>query len=50
MKIFETQTWLMFAAECKYIYKMTLDELTSESDEAGKLINYMINNPGRFEV
>ena len=44
----ETQTWLMFAAECNYIDKILLEELTAESKEIGKLINYMINNLSKF--
>jgi len=44
----ETQTWLMFAEECKYIDKAMLDKLVTDSNEVGKLINYMINNPGKF--
>ena len=46
----ETLTWLLFALECKYIDKNTFDNLSSENSEVGKLINYMINNPGKFGV
>lgn len=44
----ETQTWLMFAEKCKYIDKAMLDKLVTDSNEVDKLINYMINNPGKF--
>lgn len=44
----ETQTWLEFAFECKYISKELFNELTDESKEVGKLINYMINYPSKF--
>jgi len=46
----ETQVWLEFALECEYINKTTFDELTSESEEEGKLLNYMILNPEKFGV
>mgnify|MGYP003561275811 CR=1 FL=1 len=44
----ETQVWLAFAFECQYISKNLFEELTSESQEIGKLINYMILNPEKF--
>jgi four helix bundle protein len=44
----ETQVWLDFALACKYISKEKYDDLTSKNDEIGKLIWYMINNPGKF--
>lgn len=46
----ETQVWLEFAFECEYIDKTTFDELTLESEEVGKLLNYMILNPEKFGV
>ncbi|WP_299432170.1 four helix bundle protein [uncultured Aquimarina sp.] len=46
----ETQTWLEFSLACKYIDQKTFDQLTSLSLEVGNLINYMINNPGKFGV
>lgn len=46
----ETFTWLLFALECKYIDKETFQKLSAENLEVGKLINYMINNPGKFGV
>ncbi len=46
----ETLTWLMFALKCNYIDKNLFDDLSSENLEVGKLINYMINNPGKFGV
>ena len=46
----ETLTWLMFALKCDYLDKNTFDNLVSESKEVGKLINFMINNPGKFGV
>ena len=46
----ETQSWLHFANECGYITKMEFEELNKKSEEVGKLLNYMINNPGKFGV
>jgi four helix bundle protein len=44
----ETQVWLEFAKECKYISIDTCQELVSESLEIGKLINYMLLYPEKF--
>ncbi|OUL59952.1 four helix bundle protein [Flavobacterium sp. AJR] len=44
----ETNVWLQFCLQCKYINKETFDNLNDRSIEIGKLINYMINNPGKF--
>lgn len=44
----ETQTWLEFALACKYINQETFEDMFMDSEEVGKLINYMINNPNKF--
>ncbi|SFZ91738.1 four helix bundle protein [Flaviramulus basaltis] len=44
----ETQLWLDFATACKYISEEKKLELQYKSEEIGKLINYMINNPNKF--
>ncbi|PXY42527.1 diversity-generating retroelement protein bAvd family protein [Flavobacterium cheongpyeongense] len=44
----ETNVWLDFSLQCKYINQETFDILNNKSNEIGKLINYMINNPGKF--
>lgn len=44
----ETQTWLEFAYACKYISEIQFKELTKESIEVGRLINYMMLNPNKF--
>lgn len=44
----ETQTWLEFALKCDYIDHKTFTELTNDSLEIGKLVNYMIRNPDKF--
>lgn len=46
----ETQVWLEFAFACKYISDTIYQELTTESVEVGKLINYKILNPEKFGV
>jgi len=44
----ETQTWLEFAKECKYINEEKYNVLMDESVQIGKLIHYMIRNPEKF--
>jgi len=44
----ETQTWLEYALACEYINQETFDSLTLKSLEVGKLLNYMISNPDKF--
>lgn len=46
----ETQTWLLFALSCEYIDKVYYDKLLRRSEEIGKLLYYMINNPHKFNV
>lgn len=44
----ETQSWLEYSLACEYINQETFDNLTSKSLEVGKLLNYMMNNPDKF--
>ena len=44
----ETQGWLMFAKECDYITEDVYNKLYAISDEVGRLVQYMINNPEKF--
>jgi four helix bundle protein len=44
----ETQGWLQFAKECDYISTDVYDRLHAQSDEIGRLVQYMIDNPGKF--
>ncbi len=44
----ETLVWLDFALACKYIEIEIHQRLTSESDEIGELLNYMILNPEKY--
>lgn len=46
----ETQLWIGFALACDYISHEESNKLISQNDEVGKLINFMINNPGKFGV
>lgn len=46
----EMQTWLAFSQRCNYIKKKFYNKLLKESEEVGKLINYMIRNPHKFGV
>ncbi len=46
----ETQVWLEFAFKCNYINEAVYNELLNESNEVGKLINYMILNPQKFGI
>lgn len=46
----ETQTWLQFSLACEYITDIEYNELLIKSEEVGKLLNYMMNNPERFGV
>ena len=44
----ETQVWLDFSFDCKYISLEEHSNLTQKNDEVGKLIWFMINNPDKF--
>ena len=46
----ETNTSLDFALACNYISKEQHIDLSNRGIVVGKLINFMINNPGKFEV
>ncbi|MGG5485393.1 four helix bundle protein [Gaetbulibacter jejuensis] len=46
----ETSTWLDFALKCEYISFEDHSKSIEKNKEIGKLINYMINNPGKFGV
>jgi four helix bundle protein len=45
----ETQVWLDFSLSCKYITKNIYVEYTERSEEVGKILNHMINNPDKFK-
>ncbi len=44
----ETQVWLDFSYDCKYIAEEEYKSLSVKNDEVGKLIWYMIYNPDKF--
>ncbi|MEO7922513.1 MAG: four helix bundle protein [Chitinophagaceae bacterium] len=44
----ETQVWLDFSHDCKYISTEEYTKLSAKNDEVGKLIWFMINNPDKF--
>lgn len=46
----ETQVWLQFAKASGYISKEIEADLNIRSEEIGRLINYMIDNPNKFGV
>lgn len=46
----ETSVWLDYAFACECSNENIYKELSQENSEIGKLINYMINNPGKFRV
>jgi len=46
----ETQVWIEFCYQCQYIQHETYSVLINETDEIGKLLNYMILNTAKFGV
>ncbi len=47
----ETQSWLLlFAHACNCISSQTLDELEKLSEEVGRLLSHMIENPASYNV
>jgi len=45
----ETQVWLDFALACKYIDRKICNDFTKRSEEVGRMLNHMIENPGKYE-
>ena len=45
----ETASWLEFAHACKYISEEDFSRLSLQSEEIGKLLNHMINNPEKYK-
>ncbi len=44
----ETQVSLDFAMDCKYISEEKNRELRSKSEEIGRLLNHMVENPEKY--
>lgn len=45
----ETQVWLDFALSCKYIGKQIYLDYKERSEEIGKMLNHMIENPQKYD-
>ena len=44
----ETEVWLDFSLACEYITQAEYDELYAATEEVGRLLSFMIENPSRF--
>ena len=44
----ETNVWLDFALACQYITEENKNNLQSKSEEVGKLLHHMMNNPEKY--
>ncbi len=44
----ETQAWLDFALACEYITREEHLEMLNQSDEVGRLLDHMIENPEKY--
>jgi four helix bundle protein len=44
----ETQVWLDFALACEYINGDVYNDFIKRSEEIGRMINHMIENPGKY--
>ena len=44
----ETEIWLKFSFECCYIEQQVYNEFGGRCSEIGKMLGFMINNPGKF--
>ena len=45
----ETQVSLDFAKDCKYILQKKHQELISKSEEVGRMLNHMVENPEKYQ-
>ena len=44
----ETGVWFDFSKDCGYIATEQLLKLSKRNEEIGRLLNHMINNPGKY--
>jgi four helix bundle protein len=44
----ETQAWLDFARACKYIQDDQYHDLLAKSEEVGRMLNHMVENPEKY--
>ncbi len=45
----ETQVWLDFSLSCKYINRDVYKEYFESSEEIGRMLNHMIDNPEKYK-
>ena len=45
----ETQVWFDFALQCDYISKTEYEDYNKRSEEVGRLLNHMIQNPEKYK-
>ena len=45
----ETQVWLDFSLSCKYVSDKTYQNFIGKSEEVGRMLNHMIENPQKYE-
>ncbi|MDD3877605.1 MAG: four helix bundle protein [Bacteroidales bacterium] len=45
----ETQVWIDFAFSCEYILRNEYEELLERSEEVGRLLNHIIENPEKYK-
>lgn len=44
----ETQAWLDFSFACKYLDELIYKDLIAKSEEVGRMLNHMIENPEKY--
>ena len=47
---YETETWLDYSRDCKYMESSLHQKFMSECDEVRKILISMINSPGKFII
>jgi len=45
---YETENWLEYSKDCKYIDHQTYDKMMNGYEEVRKILIYMVNNPEKF--
>jgi four helix bundle protein len=44
----EKQAWLNFSRACQYIVESKYQDLLSKSEEVGRMLNHMVENPEKY--
>ncbi len=44
----ETEIWIKFSFDCKYISDAVFSDLETSSAEVGRMLGHMINNPEKY--